>query len=146
MANILIVDDDGAVLQTIKILLEIAGHEVATVSDGRKAIGMVRDNEFDLLIVDIFMPAMDGLETMKLVHQHRPEIPIIVISGHAFPTNCTPSPDFLMMATKLGAVCSLQKPFKATELFACVAQCLTPPDALNPGNSTDSMSPAAFRL
>jgi CheY-like chemotaxis protein len=124
MANILVVDDDTAVQQTIKLLLDMSGHDVTAVSDGRKAIGLVQDGEYDLLIVDIFMPGMDGLETMKLVHQHRPSLPIIVISGHAFPTNCTPSPDFLMMATKLGAISSLQKPFKPAALLGCVAKCL----------------------
>jgi CheY-like chemotaxis protein len=77
-----------------------------------------------LLIVDVFMPGMDGLETIRLVHRQRPELPILVISGNAFPTDSNPTPDFLNMATKLGAITSLRKPFRPAELLTAVARCL----------------------
>jgi CheY-like chemotaxis protein len=79
---------------------------------------------FDLLIVDIFMPGMDGLETMRVVHQQRPDVPIIVISGRPISAGSSAEPDFLAMATKLGAIRSLQKPFKAPALRALVRSCL----------------------
>ena len=82
VARILVIDDDHAVLATIEILLARHDHEVVVSDDGRKGFDLFRTGTFDLLIVDIFMPAMDGLETMKLVHRDRPEVPIIVISGH----------------------------------------------------------------
>ena len=94
MASILIVDDDGAVQLIMKLLLEREGHRITCANDGATAIRLVSEDEFDLLIVDIFMPGMDGFETMKLVHQHRPDVPIIVISGHGFSSR-TASPDFL---------------------------------------------------
>ena len=79
MANILVIDDDRAVLRTIKILLEQATHVVETVDNGRAGLQLLEAQKFDLLIVDIFMPGMDGFETMRLVRRSRPEIPIIVI-------------------------------------------------------------------
>jgi CheY-like chemotaxis protein len=125
MASILIVDDDKAVQIITKLMLEREGHDVTCASDGPRALHIFRSTDFDLLIIDIFMPEMDGLETMKLAHQCRPEVPIIVISGHAVSSAAAPAPDFLAMSTKLGAVCSLQKPFKSAVLLSHVDRCLT---------------------
>jgi CheY-like chemotaxis protein len=86
-------------------------------------LALCRTGDFDLLFLDIFMPGMDGFETMRMVRQYRPQIPIIVISGRPVAEQAD-SPDFLTMATKLGAVSSLQKPFRPAELLAAVAGCL----------------------
>jgi CheY-like chemotaxis protein len=124
VARILIVDDDSAVQATIRLLLERAGHSVVGASDGRKGLAIFEAGDFDLLFLDIFMPGMDGLETMRLVHQQQPQIPIIVISGRPITWDPAAGPDFLSIAIKLGAVCSLQKPFKPAALLAAVASCL----------------------
>jgi CheY-like chemotaxis protein len=124
MARILIVDDDGAVRATIKLLLERAGHSVIAVSNGRSGLALFETDDFDLLFLDIFMPGMDGIETMRLVHQQRPLLPIIVISGNPNLPEQGSAPDFLTMATKLGAVSSLQKPFRPAALLEAVAGCL----------------------
>ena len=124
MAKILIVDDESAVQTAIRLLLERAGHIVFLASDGRKGLAIFEAEKFDLLVLDIFMPGMDGLEMMRLIHQRGPQIPIIVISGRPLTWNPASGPDFLAMATKLGAVCSLQKPFKPADLLAAVAGCL----------------------
>jgi two-component system response regulator (stage 0 sporulation protein F) len=124
MASILIVDDDKAVQLIAKLLLEREGHRTTCASDGLTALRTFRESSFDLLIVDIFMPGMDGLGTMKLVHRYRPDVPIIVISGHAFSSRTTPAPDFLSMSTRLGATCSLKKPFESAALLSYVVQCL----------------------
>jgi CheY-like chemotaxis protein len=124
LANILVVDDDVAVQATIRLLLERAGHSVVVAGDGRKGLATFETGNFDLLFLDIFMPGMDGLETMRLVHQQQPQIPIIVISGNPVTWEAAAGPDFLTMATKLGAVRSLQKPFKPAALLAAVAASL----------------------
>jgi CheY-like chemotaxis protein len=124
LAKILIIDDDSAVQATIKILLERAGHNVVVASDGRKGLAIFETEDFDLLFLDIFMPGMDGFETMRLVHQQQPLIPIIVISGNPITSESISGPDFLTMATRLGAVSSLQKPFRPAALLAAVAGCL----------------------
>ena len=120
LAKILVVDDDPAVQMTIRLLLERAGHSVMVASDGEMGLAAFETADFDLLFLDIFMPGMDGLETMRLIHRQRPTIPVIVISSRPL----TPEPNFLAMATRLGAICSLPKPFKPTELLATVEDCL----------------------
>ena len=124
MARILIVDDEPAVQVTIRLLLERAGHSVVTAGDGRNGLAIFAAEAFDLLFLDIFMPGMGGLETMRRVRQAHPLIPIIVMSGHLMPSDSTSGPDFLNMAIGLGAVRSLQKPFKPADLLEAVAACL----------------------
>jgi len=130
MARIEVIDDDQAVRTTIKLLLEREGHEVVVAEDGRKGLDQFRTGQFDLLIVDIFMPGMDGLETIRSIHQMQPDIPIIVISGYAMRTalksvpDLMNMPDFLQMAMRFGAASSLQKPFRPSQLLSAVAACL----------------------
>jgi CheY-like chemotaxis protein len=120
VAKILIVDDDPAVRATIRLLLERAGHSVVVAGDGRKGLAMFETGDVDLLLLDIFMPGMDGIETMRSVHQRRPQLPIVVISGNPILSESGKAPDFLTMAVKLGAVSSLQKPFKPAALLDVV--------------------------
>ena len=124
LARILVVDDDAAVQMTVRLLLERAGHSVVTADGGRKGLALCETGDFDLLFLDIFMPGMDGFETMRMVRQHRPQMPIIVISGRPVGSDADAAPDFLTMATRLGAVSSLQKPFRPADLLAAVARCL----------------------
>jgi CheY-like chemotaxis protein len=123
MASILVIDDDRAVLATIKMLLERAAHSIEAVDNSHAGLKLLGTQAFDLLIVDIFMPGMDGFETMKLVHQSRPEMPVIVISGFGLASE--PQPDFLHMATRLGAVSSLHKPFRPLDLMTAVTRSLS---------------------
>src|SRR5918996_3355506 len=86
-----------------------------------------------ILVVDIFMPGMDGLETIRLFNNHAPEVPVIAISGFMFRDSGKPAPNFLSMATKLGAAYSLAKPFRPKDLMQAVACCLTTRDDEAPG-------------
>jgi CheY-like chemotaxis protein len=124
LAKILIVDDDQAVQVAVRLLLERAGHQVVAASGGRQGIDQLESGDFDLLFLDIFMPGMDGFETMRLVRQRHPLVQIIVISGRPIASDPAAGPDFLTMATKLGAVRSLQKPFRPDALLQTVAACL----------------------
>ncbi|MET4390922.1 CheY-like chemotaxis protein [Bradyrhizobium sp. F1.4.3] len=124
MANILIVDDDPAVQLTFRLLLERAGHHVTVAGDGRKGLALFDGSQFDLLFLDIFMLGMEGLETMRHIRALQPAIPIVVISGRSITPDAYAEPNFLKMATKLGAVASLQKPFRPDALLAAVDGCL----------------------
>jgi CheY-like chemotaxis protein len=122
MARILVIDDDPAVRAAMQMVLERDGLEVNAVGDGPTGIKLVAAEDFDLLLVDLFMPGMDGLETIRQVHRHKPGLPIIIMSGLSFaPTGAQP-PDFLAMAGRLGAVGNLKKPFRPRELLAVVAE------------------------
>ena len=124
MARILVVDDDQSVRAVAKTVLELNGHEAVIAENGRVGLRKVEGENYDLVIVDIFMPGMDGLETIRSLSQIKPGLPVIVISGLTFRSNSGSPPDFLSMATKLGATCSLQKPFRSHELLYAVQQCL----------------------
>jgi CheY-like chemotaxis protein len=140
LAKILIVDDDIAVQATIQLILERAGHSTVVAGDGRKAMAVFEAGKFDLVFLDIFMPGMDGLETMRLIRQRQPLLPIIVISGRPVEPAPGAGLDFLGMATKLGAVGSLQKPFRPAALLAAVA------DGLDAAKRSSSSSPAAGNI
>jgi DNA-binding NtrC family response regulator len=124
MPRVLVIDDDIGIRTVIKTVLERQGFEVAVAADGRSGIAAVQEEKFDVLIVDIFMPDMDGLESIRAFNKVAPAVPVIAMSGFLFRDALSPAPDFLAMATKLGAACSLQKPFRSKELLRVVTTCL----------------------
>src|SRR5262245_27753103 len=73
------------------------------------------------------MPGMDGLQSIRAFKHYAPSVPVIAISGFMFRDSSRPAPDFLAMATKLGAAYSLHKPFRATDLLRLVEACLADP-------------------
>jgi CheY-like chemotaxis protein len=124
VAKILVVDDDPVIQMTLQRVLEQGSHVVAVAGDGQKALARFDSDSFDLVILDIFMPGMDGLEAMRLILKRRPDVPIIMTSGRPDTPNSISEPDYLTMATKLGAVSALPKPFKPATLLALVSDCL----------------------
>jgi CheY-like chemotaxis protein len=119
MAHILVVDDNPSLRTTLNLMLQHEGHSAVLVEGGRAGIKAIQSEDFDLLIVDVFMPEMDGFEVISLMREHRPALPIIAISGSA-----TSTPDFLGMTTKLGATCWLRKPFRQADLHEALETCL----------------------
>lgn len=146
MADILVVDDNMGVQSTIRILLELDGHRVSTASDGRKGLALFGNGNFDLLILDIFMPGMDGFETMRSVRQTNPKVPIIVISGeNPFSSIYAGLPDYLNIADKLGAVETLRKPFKPAELRAAVERSINRATVERAATDDDATPAVTFR-
>jgi DNA-binding NtrC family response regulator len=124
MASVLVADDETAVCAAIKLALEREGHAVTVTANGRAAMAALAAEHFDLLILDIFMPDMDGFETIKEVHRHRPGLPVVVITGTSIFSTMPEAPDFLAMAVKLGAVRGLRKPFTPDQLLGAVNESL----------------------
>lgn len=116
MARILLIDDETPLLRVMTACLQGHGHEIATASDGRSGLQQALSGRFDIVITDIIMPEMEGLETIIQLRAHRPDVRIIAMSGggriHA--------QDYLKMAGKLGAHATLAKPFDQNTLFAAV--------------------------
>ena len=123
MSRILVVDDDVAVRGAIKMVLEQEGHEVVLAQNGRAGVSALDGGAFDIVICDIFMPGMDGIETINAFHQLDPHMPVIAMSGFMFRDGQSPAPDYLSLSTKLGAAYSLRKPFRPQELLKAVREC-----------------------
>lgn len=119
MARIIVIDDEPGVLEVACGVLEAAGHAVTAHSDGRGGIADIRREPPDLLVTDLFMPEMEGLETIRLARALQPEMPIIAMSGVHFDGG-----DYLEIAEKFGAFATLKKPFRPRDLVALVAQLL----------------------
>ena len=124
MAKILVIEDDPAMRRAACRVLEGAGHAVTAYKNGRGAIEHIEKEAPDLLITDIFMPEVEGLETIRRARALCPAMPIIAISGFALD-----SADYLKVAEKFGAVASLKKPFRPAELLDLVSRVLATPPA-----------------
>lgn len=120
MARILVVDDDDLVRATLRQMLENAGHEVLEAANGRLALESIENREIDLVIADIIMPEMDGIETIQELRRKAPDLRIIAISGG----NRGAKMDFLKMARKFGANDVLAKPFRREQVFNAIEAAL----------------------
>jgi CheY-like chemotaxis protein len=120
MARILVIDDEVSVRDAIRLILAPKGHNVVAAECGQRGVEAIEAYAFDAVIVDIFMPGMDGFQTIRILRQSAPKIAIIAISGYSFREASWPVPDFLKMAVDLGATCCLRKPFKAFEVIRAV--------------------------
>jgi len=103
MHNILIVDDEAGIRQSLKGVLEDEGYKVALAESGESCLEAVRKRSFDVLLLDIWLPGMDGLETLQKVREIESAPEIIMISGHG-------TIETAVRATKLGAYDFLEKP------------------------------------
>lgn len=121
MAKILIADDEASVLEVAGSALALDEHVVTMARDGEQALMMARAERPELVLIDLFMPRKEGLETIMQLRKAYPELKIIAMSGG----NPTHGMSFLEMATRLGAHRALAKPFTIADLRATVADLLT---------------------
>ena len=124
MARILVIDDQTSVRNAIRAMLEQAGHTVVAAECGHKAASAIEAFAFDLVLVDIIMPGLDGLDTIKILHDSAPGVPIIAMSGYSFRGGSSDL-DYFHMASELGASCCLQKPFRPRQLMDAIESCLS---------------------
>ncbi|MEO0136292.1 MAG: sigma-54 dependent transcriptional regulator [candidate division WOR-3 bacterium] len=107
--RILIVDDEEIVRAALTEWLENLGYEAKAVEDGFKALEAVENAEWDAALVDLKMPKMDGIETLRRVHKLNPDMPVIIITAHG-------SVDSAVIAMKEGAADYVMKPFNPEEI------------------------------
>lgn len=81
--HVLLVDDENDFLVAYKRRLTRRNIEVSVASGGMEALGLVKNEDFDAIILDIMMPKMSGIETLKQLRIIKPEIPVIILTGHA---------------------------------------------------------------
>jgi len=82
-ANILVVDDDRRMVKTICDILKIKGYAVSVAYSGEEALGMVKSESPDCVLMDIKMPGINGVEAMKLIKELRPDLPVVLMSAYA---------------------------------------------------------------
>jgi CheY-like chemotaxis protein len=116
MARILVVDDDRDVRTALVRILTKAGHEVAQAEDGGAALAAYRARPADLIITDMYMPAVDGVEVVARLVDEFPDARLIVISGGGQ----LEKEDVLDLARRLGARCTLTKPIDRRALLDAV--------------------------
>jgi CheY-like chemotaxis protein len=124
MPRILVVDDDPMVCMAIELHLERHNFQVTIADGGEAGLRALEGMNFDLMIVDIFMPHMRGFESIRIFHERAPSVPLVAMSGYAFANLDTPAPDFLRMALELGATRCLRKPFTPVALLTVINECL----------------------
>jgi CheY-like chemotaxis protein len=118
--NILVIDDDKLVAEATQGLLGAQGYDVTVAYDGKSGIEAARSDHFDLAIVDLFMPDMNGLQVIKVIRESNPDIPMIAVSGFMFGKACPEMPGFESMAAEVGAVSTLYKPFQPDHLLEAI--------------------------
>ena len=114
MCRILVVDDDPHICLAIWAWLKRYDFRVSIADGGVNGLAALENGTFDLMIVDIFMPNMHGFESVRRFHERAATVPLIAVSGSAFPASDAASPGFLRIAVRLGATRCLRKPFKPT--------------------------------
>src|SRR5438552_3480330 len=101
--TILVVDDEKHILSALGRSLRLEGFETLGVPSGEQGLATVQEKAVDLVLLDVKLPGMDGIATLKAIKLQRPEIPVVMMSGHA-------TVDTAVQATKLGADNFVEKP------------------------------------
>jgi len=113
--SVLIVDDEKNIRLTLTQTLETMDIETGTAINGEEALSKLKDREYDLILLDLKMPGMDGMDVLRRVVEIRPDIRIIIITAHG-------TIESAVEAMKLGAVDFIQKPFAPKEIREIVTQ------------------------
>jgi CheY-like chemotaxis protein len=121
--RILVIDDDACVGKAIQAILALREYETVTASRAHAGIHTFQASEFDVVMVDLFMPGMDGLDTIARIRSGS-AVPIIAMSGFRLRNSLDPDQDFFCMAELRGATISLRKPFSPPQLVAAIDRSL----------------------
>ena len=117
MPHILIVDDETPILKTVTDVLRDEGYDTSTASSGAEALKALDGAGFDLALVDVWMPGMDGLEALGKMKERHPDLPVVIMSGHG-------NIDTAVKAVRLGAYDFIEKPLSLDKLSLTVKNAL----------------------
>ena len=119
-SKVLVIDDEEVVLSFVSRVLRSAGYETLEASNGEEGLQMFQEQCPALVITDLVMPEMEGLETIVQMRRQAPDARVIAMTG-AMPSR------FLGYAEEFGAVQTLKKPFTRTDVLSAVRSALEPP-------------------
>lgn len=121
MASILLIDDDDLVLTAMRSMLEFGGHKVCSVSSGPAAMKSLQQDPPDVIVTDLLMPEMDGIDIIRAIRAIDQATPIIAVTGDV---QMTRRSDHFSSAKTAGATETLMKPFRASVLCNLVGDVL----------------------
>ena len=124
MAHILVIDDQAFVRDVIQRLLGSVGHQVLLARDGEEGLRLLREQPADLVLCDLLLPGMGGLDIIQELKGGWPHVPVVALSGGSFDGEW----DVLPAAEALGAAATLSKPFTVEALLALVERLLRAPE------------------
>ena len=113
--KIIVVDDEENIRQTLQGILTDEGYSAVTASGGEEALRMIQTETPDLVLLDIWIPGIDGIQTLKIIKNVDPEIEVVMMTGHG-------AIDTAVKATKFGAFDFIEKPFTIDFLLSTVAK------------------------
>lgn len=115
MMTVLVIEDNNDLREVLRYGLELAGYQVTEAKNGLDGLSRFYEYHPDLVVTDIVMEQLEGMELLLTIRKTHPQIPVIAISGHA---------RYLDASRKLGATETLQKPFGVSELLICIEHVL----------------------
>jgi two-component system nitrogen regulation response regulator NtrX len=115
--SVMIVDDEPSILQSLSGILSDEGFEIFTASNGYEALKRIEQEAPDLVLLDIWMPGLDGIETLKEIKKNNPVIQVIIITGHG-------TIETAVSATKLGAFDLIEKPLSIDKVIVAINRAL----------------------
>jgi two-component system nitrogen regulation response regulator NtrX len=113
MNSVLVVDDEKNIRETLKDVLEDEGYDVVLAEDGKKAIELLKGRPFDVMLLDLWLPEIGGMDVLKMVREEYSNIQIIIISGHG-------TIDTAVKATKMGAFDFIEKPLSLERVLKII--------------------------
>lgn len=113
MSRILVIDDERSIRNTLKEILGYEKYQVDTSEDGEQGLEKVKENEYDIILCDIKMPGMDGIEVLERITGLKPDIPVVMISGHG-------NIDTAVESIKKGAFDFIEKPLDLNRLLITI--------------------------
>jgi DNA-binding response OmpR family regulator len=120
MTFVLVIEDDASVGAAIQMMLDHEGYATVHAPDADAGMRIFEASSFDLVVVDIFMPGANGLETIAELRNRAAAVPILAMSGFRFRNSTDQGLDFLDLAKAVGATACLRKPFIREQLIAAV--------------------------